>query len=54
VVPSASATEAPSPSPAPGDSTSDSSNVILPIIAALAIVAIGGVYLLNRNRGRTP
>ena len=54
VVPSASPTEAPSPSPAPGDSTSDSSNVILPIIAALAIVAIGGVYLLNRNRGRTP
>jgi hypothetical protein len=54
MVPSASATEAPSPSPAPGDSTSDSSNVILPIIAALAIVAIGGVYLLNRNRGRTP
>jgi len=54
VVPSASATEAPSPSPAPGDSTSDSSNVILPIIAALAIVAIGGVYLLDRNRGRTP
>jgi len=28
--------------------------VILPIIAALALVAIGGVYLLNRNRGRTP
>jgi copper resistance protein C len=54
VVPSASATEAPSPSPAPGDSTSDSSNVILPIIAALAIVAIGGAYLLNRNRGRNP
>ena len=54
VVPSASATEAPSPSPAPGDSTSESSNVILPIIAALAIVAIGGAYLLNRNRGRTP
>lgn len=54
VVPSASSTEAPSPSPAPGDSTSDSSNVILPIIAALAIVAIGGAYLLNRNRGRTP
>jgi len=54
VVPSASATEAPSPSPAPGDSTSDSSNVILPIIAALAIVAIGGAYLLTRNRGRTP
>lgn len=52
-VASASATAAPSPSPAPGDSTSDSSNVILPIIAALAIVAIGGVYLLNRNRGRS-
>lgn len=52
-VASASATAAPSPSPAPGDSTSDSSNAILPIIAALAIVAIGGVYLLNRNRGRS-
>ena len=52
VVPSASVTEA--PSPAPGDSASDSSNVILPIIAALAIVAIGGVYLLNRNRGHNP
>lgn len=52
-VASASATAAPSPSPAPGDSTSDSSNAILPIIAALAIVAVGGVYLLNRNRGRS-
>lgn len=52
-VASASATAAPSPNPAPGDSTSDSSNAILPIIAALAIVAIGGVYLLNRNRGRS-
>ena len=49
----ASASPAPSPSPAPGDSSSDSSNVVLPIIAALAIVAIGAGYLLNRNRGRS-
>ena len=50
---SPSGTAAPSPSPAPTDATSDSNNVILPIIVALAIVAIGGVYLLNRNRGRS-
>ena len=50
---SPSASVAPSPSPAPSDSTSDPSNVILPIIAALAIVAVGGAYLLNRNRGRS-
>ena len=50
---SPSASAAPSPSPSPADSTSDSSNVVLPIIAALAIVAIGGAYLLNRNRGRS-
>jgi copper resistance protein C len=49
----ASASPAPSSSPAPGDSASDSSNVLLPIIAALAIVAIGAGYLLNRNRGRS-
>ena len=46
-------TQAPSATPEPGDSTSDSSNVLLPIIAALAIVAIGGVFLVNRNRGRS-
>lgn len=46
--PSASA----APSPAPSDSASSSTDVILPIIAALAIVAIGGAYLLNRNRSR--
>ena len=49
----ASTSPAPSPSPAPGDSASDSSNVVLPIIAALVIVAIGAGYLLNRNRGRS-
>ena len=54
VVPSASVTQAPSPSPAPRDAATDTGNVILPIIAALAIVAIGGVYLLNRNRGHNP
>ncbi len=49
----ASPTASAAPSPAPGDATSDSSNVILPIIAALAIVAIGAGFLLNRNRGRS-
>jgi copper resistance protein C len=44
---------APSPSPAPTDQTSSSNDVLLPIIAALAIVAIGGLFLLNRNRGRS-
>ncbi len=53
VAPSQPASASPSPSPAPADSTSDSSNVLLPIIAALAIVATGGVYLLNRNRDRS-
>ena len=48
-----SASPAPSTSPAPGDGASDSSNVLLPIIAAFAIVAIGAGYLLNRNRGRS-
>jgi copper resistance protein C len=46
----------PSPSPAPsaagGGTSSGGSDVILPIIAALAIVAIGGALLLGR-RGRT-
>jgi methionine-rich copper-binding protein CopC len=51
--PSAPTNAAPSASPAPGDQTSSSGDVLLPIIAALAIVAIGGVFLVNRNRGRS-
>lgn len=56
--PSATPTPAvpPSPSPAPsaavGGTSSGGGDVILPIIAALAIVAIGGASLLRR-RGRT-
>ena len=51
--PATSAAPSPSPSPSPGDQTSSSGDVLLPIVAALAIVAIGGVFLLNRNRGRS-
>jgi methionine-rich copper-binding protein CopC len=46
-------TVAPSPSPSgEGDPAASEGDVLLPIIAALAIVAIAGVVLLNR-RGRT-
>ena len=51
--PSATTSAAPSASPAPVEQTSSSGDVLLPIIAALAIVAIGGVFLVNRNRGRS-
>ena len=51
--PPASASPAPSPTPAPALWASDSSNVLPRSIAALAIVAIGAGYLLNRNRGRS-
>lgn len=44
-------TPSPSATPDGGAPTSGSGDVILPIIAALAIVAIGGVVLLGR-RGR--
>jgi copper resistance protein C len=45
---------APSASPAPGSSTGSGGDVILPIIAALAIVAIGGSLLLTRGRRAGP
>jgi methionine-rich copper-binding protein CopC len=45
------ATPSPSATPDDGAPTSGSGDVILPIIAALAIVTIGGVLLLGR-RGR--
>jgi methionine-rich copper-binding protein CopC len=50
----ASPTTAPSPSPSGGDASQSASgsDVILPIVAALAAVAIVGLYLLTR-RGRT-
>jgi methionine-rich copper-binding protein CopC len=48
----ASTTASPSPSvsPDPGTPTSGTGDVLLPIIAALAIVAIGAGFLLRRNR----
>jgi copper resistance protein C len=51
--PSTEPSAAPSPSPSSGTgtpATSDSS-VILPIVAALAIIVIGAAFLLNRGRG---
>ena len=51
---SASPTSAPTPtaSPDPGAPTSNTGDVILPIVAALAIVAVGAGFLLSRSRGR--
>lgn len=50
---SASPTPSPSPSPAPGGPTAGSGDALLPIIAALALAAIGAGFLLNRSRGRS-
>jgi methionine-rich copper-binding protein CopC len=51
--PSTEPSAAPSPSPSGGTDTSGSSDssVILPIVAALAIIVIGAAFLLNRGRG---
>jgi methionine-rich copper-binding protein CopC len=56
--PSASPTESPTVSPTPtaspslGTPTSGTGDVLLPIIAALALVALGAGFLLNRGRAR--
>jgi hypothetical protein len=50
---SASPSAAPSASPAPTTPTSSGGDVLLPIVVALAIVAVGAGFLLNRNRGRS-
>lgn len=54
--PSAAPSESSSPtaSPVPGDTTSGTGDVLLPIIAALAIVAVGAGFLLNRSRTPRP
>ena len=54
--PSPTATPAGSPSPtvSPRDSTSSGGDVVLPIIAGLAILAIGAGFLLNRSRAPRP
>jgi methionine-rich copper-binding protein CopC len=49
-----SPTVAPSPSPDGGSSAGDTSDVILPIIIALALVAIVGGFLLTRRGRGTP
>lgn len=49
--PSTSPATSPSPSPSPAtDPTSATGDVLLPIVAALAIVAVGAGFLLNRSR----
>jgi methionine-rich copper-binding protein CopC len=54
VTPSPTLTPAPSPtptaSPDPGSQTSGTGDVLLPILAALAIVAVGAGFLLRRGR----
>jgi methionine-rich copper-binding protein CopC len=52
--PAPSANPSPTASPAPGDATSGTGDVLLPIIAALAIVAIGAGFLLQRSRTPRP
>jgi hypothetical protein len=51
---SPSASASPTASPGPGDATSGSGDVVLPILAALAIVAIGAGFLLDRSRRPRP
>jgi methionine-rich copper-binding protein CopC len=50
--PSESPSATPTASPAPTDPASGPGDVLLPIIAALAIVATGAGFLLNRSRTR--
>jgi len=52
--PSASGSPSPTASPAPIDPVSGTGDVLLPIIAALAIVAVGAGFLLNRSRTPRP
>lgn len=49
-IPTSSATPSPAPSTDGGTPTATIGDVILPIIAALAIVAVGGTLLLGRRR----
>jgi methionine-rich copper-binding protein CopC len=48
--PAQSASPSPTASPTPSDTSGGSNDVLLPILAGLAIVAIGAGFLLNRNR----
>lgn len=49
-MPTPATSPSPTASPVPGDTTSGTGDVLLPIIAALAIVAVGAGFLLNRSR----
>jgi methionine-rich copper-binding protein CopC len=44
----------PTPSPAPGSASGTGTDVVLPILAGLAIVAVGGSFLLARGRRSGP
>ena len=48
-----SPTVAPSASPSPDTSGASTSDAIIPIIAALALIALAGVFLVGRGRSRT-
>jgi methionine-rich copper-binding protein CopC len=55
VPPSSSESPSVTASPTPGDPTSGTAgDVLLPIIAALAIIAVGAGFLLNRSRAPRP
>lgn len=48
--PTAAASVAPSPTPTPGAPAASTSDALLPILAAVILVAVLGGYLLNRRR----
>jgi methionine-rich copper-binding protein CopC len=50
-IPTATVQPSPSPTPTPSPAAASAIDVVLPIVAALAFVAIGGLYLLRRGRG---
>ena len=49
-MPSPTQSASPTASPPPGDGTSGAGDVLIPIVAALAIVGAGAGFLLNRSR----
>ncbi|HET9456906.1 MAG TPA: copper resistance CopC family protein [Candidatus Limnocylindrales bacterium] len=52
--PSASPSAAPSPSPSEDGTPASTTDVLIPIVAAIVLVALLGAWLLSRSRGRRP
>jgi methionine-rich copper-binding protein CopC len=52
--PASSTSPSPSPSPSAGGTATSSTDVIVPIVAAIVVLAVLGGWLLSRSRGRGP